>query len=364
MSTHLAIATTAKGVLEQVQLPTPTPGPGEVLIKVHFTALIPFDTYQLDMAYRVSDDSYPHVLGFAAAGEVKSVGEGVRDLKEGDRVASFNYPLSKDKAMQEYTLVARTLVAKVPDSFSLHTAASMPDNFTTAMFTIFGSPNLALPVPATFPAPSSPPNADEPILVYGAGSSSGQYMIQVFKLAGYTNILATASPRNHSYLHKLGATHCFDYRSSTLTKDILQATNGEEVVIVVDCISAKTSLQAISGVVGKRTRLALLMPVKDGDTVTNAVDSQMHFGIPSWVNSLFDGVEIIQVYTFKNQEDDFAKENFMPKILPQLLESGVIQSNPVRLLKDGSLKDRVQAGLDLLRNNKVSGEKVVIDFLA
>lgn len=84
MSTHLAIATTSKGVLEQVQLPTPTPGPGEVLIKVNYTALIPFDTYQIDRAYVVAE--YPHVLGFASAGTVKAVGEGVSDLKEGDRV--------------------------------------------------------------------------------------------------------------------------------------------------------------------------------------------------------------------------------------------------------------------------------------
>ena len=84
MSHHFAIATTAKGVLEQVQLPTPQPGPGNVLIKVHYAALIPFDTYQLDRGYLVSD--YPHVLSIASAGVVKAVGEGVTDLKEGDKV--------------------------------------------------------------------------------------------------------------------------------------------------------------------------------------------------------------------------------------------------------------------------------------
>ena len=84
MTSHFAIATTAKGVLEQIQLPTPTPGPGEVLIKVHYAALIPFDTYQLDRGYVVNE--YPHVLAFAGAGEVKAVGEGVVDLKEGDKV--------------------------------------------------------------------------------------------------------------------------------------------------------------------------------------------------------------------------------------------------------------------------------------
>jgi hypothetical protein len=50
----------------------------------------------------------------------------------------------------------------------------------------------------------------------------------------------------------------------------------------------------------------------------------------------------------------------MPKILPQLLASGIIQPNRVRLLDQGTFKERVATGLELLRNNKVSGEKVVV----
>lgn len=50
----------------------------------------------------------------------------------------------------------------------------------------------------------------------------------------------------------------------------------------------------------------------------------------------------------------------MPKILPQLLETRVIQPNRVRLLNEGTFKERVEKALDLFRNNKISGEKVVI----
>ncbi len=51
----------------------------------------------------------------------------------------------------------------------------------------------------------------------------------------------------------------------------------------------------------------------------------------------------------------------MQKILPPLLESGIILPSKIRLLDEsfGSLKERVAAGLDLLRNNKISGENVV-----
>jgi hypothetical protein len=45
-----------------------------------------------------------------------------------------------------------------------------------------------------------------------------------------------------------------------------------------------------------------------------------------------------------------------------LLESGYIKPSRVRLINTGTFKDRVNHGLDLLRNNKVSGEKVVVEI--
>lgn len=56
------------------------------------------------------------------------------------------------------------------------------------------------------------------------------------------------------------------------------------------------------------------------------------------------------------------KDNLMTRILPTLLETKIIQPTKIRLLDEsyGSLKDRVEVGLDLLRNNKVSGEKVIV----
>ena len=50
----------------------------------------------------------------------------------------------------------------------------------------------------------------------------------------------------------------------------------------------------------------------------------------------------------------------MPKILPELLQSEYIKPIRVRLVDQGTFKENVTTALDLLRNNKISGEKVVI----
>ena len=52
----------------------------------------------------------------------------------------------------------------------------------------------------------------------------------------------------------------------------------------------------------------------------------------------------------------------MPNILPQLLEKGLIQPNPLRVFSEGPVLGRVCAAFDLFRENKVRGEKIVIQL--
>lgn len=50
----------------------------------------------------------------------------------------------------------------------------------------------------------------------------------------------------------------------------------------------------------------------------------------------------------------------MPDVLPELLAAGLIKPCRVRLFDKGPIVDRIKEGLGLLRDNKVSGEKVVV----
>lgn len=84
--THRAIATLAKGVIQEMQVSTEPPGPSEVLIKVEYSSLIAFDNYIAEFGFHVAE--YPLVLGFAMAGTIAGVGGEVRDLAIGDRVGN------------------------------------------------------------------------------------------------------------------------------------------------------------------------------------------------------------------------------------------------------------------------------------
>jgi len=241
----------------------------------------------------------------------------------------------------------------------LDAAATIPDNYVTAFHTLFQSNNLGLPRPDSFPPSSPPPLANEPILVYGGGSIAGQYTIQLLRAAGYKNIIATASQRHHGYLKSLGATHTFDYSSPSLVEDIGKLAG--KIKYALGAIAVEAALSIVSKLTSEDAHVAILLPIKIGDNVRVEGDaSSMYFEIPEGKNPFPKTVKLASVRTFLYQEDEWQKENVMPTLLPALLKAGLVEPTRVRLLDKGTLKERVAVGLDLLRNNKVSGEKVIV----
>lgn len=163
---------------------------------------------------------------------------------------------------------------QIPDSLPLAEASTIPDNFVTAFYTLFNQ--LGLPHPTSFPALVSPPLAETPILIYGAGSTAGIYAVQLLNLAGYKRVIVTASKKHHEYLHSLGATHTFDYSSPTLVEDVGKAVGGDgKVLLAVDCITAESTLKLLSSIVSPLGKVALLLPIKEGGTVTNNHDQAL-----------------------------------------------------------------------------------------
>ncbi|KAH7922794.1 GroES-like protein [Leucogyrophana mollusca] len=357
MSTHTAIATTSKGVVDAIQVETERPPPGHVLVKVSYSAIGPLDTYMAVQGLFVQD--YPTLLGFNVSGTVAETGSGVEGLVVGDRVAGFGLQSSNSKGMQQYTILPRTTCIKIPDSLSLEEAATIPDNFITAFYTLFDC--LGLPLP-TFPVSAPPQRADTPILIYGAGATSGQYTIQLLALAGYNRIIATASPKHHEYLRSLGAHHTIDYRSPGLEEEILLAA-GESIDLAVDCISAEETLAKISKVMSANSSVALLLPVKEGNSFSASEGRQLWMELPPDRNPFAPTVKPIEVRTLLYETNEYMRDNLMLKILPFLLDEGIIKPNRVHLFDQGSLKERVEAALGFVHSGKVSGEKAIVKIL-
>jgi NADPH2:quinone reductase len=100
-----------------VERPTPSPGPGEVLIKAEAIGVNFVDTYFRSGAY---PHKLPLVLGAEVGGTVEALGDGVTALRVGDRVATADAV----GAYAEYCVAPANVVASVPDGVSTDVAAA------------------------------------------------------------------------------------------------------------------------------------------------------------------------------------------------------------------------------------------------
>jgi len=94
-------------VLQVDEIPTPTPGPGQVLVRLRAVGVNFIDTYHRTGLYRIS---LPFIPGQEGAGEVAAVGPGVTEFREGDRVAYAGVSGS----YAEYNVVPADRLVKLP----------------------------------------------------------------------------------------------------------------------------------------------------------------------------------------------------------------------------------------------------------
>jgi NADPH:quinone reductase-like Zn-dependent oxidoreductase len=168
------------------------PGKGEVLVKNHAVTINPIDWKMQDLGFLVR--SWPTILGGDLAGEVVEVGEGVTNIKKGQRVLA--HPLSlmtgkaKNAGFHNYTVVMAVGTSPIPDDMKFEEAAVLPLSVSTASAGLFQDDFLNLPLPTT-----SPKKPGKVLLVWGGSSSVGSQVIQL-AIASGNDVIATASKRN------------------------------------------------------------------------------------------------------------------------------------------------------------------------
>lgn len=244
-----------------IDAPVYTPVDGEVVIHVKWTASSPVDLHSSDGGAMISN--YPHLSGGGgSAGTIAAIGTGdVKGLQVGDNVTSFAWRGGKEANHQEYMTVPSYLVSKIPQGMSLEEAVTVPVNLVSAMHAVTKDLQLELPWPLE--KNWKPKNAETPILIWGAGSSVGIYLLQVLRHWRYTNVLAVASGKHQEYLLRLGARAVFDYRQTNVIQTIndYQAQHGS-ISHVIDCIgSLEGTMKPLTNVAQPGSTVAIMMPI-------------------------------------------------------------------------------------------------------
>ncbi|KAJ7917197.1 hypothetical protein B0H13DRAFT_1995632, partial [Mycena leptocephala] len=143
-------------------------------------------------------------IGADIVGVVDEVGEGVDGFAKGDEVLAA----AIEGGFQQYcTLPAATLIRK-PKNTSFDEAATFPITFPTAAVGLFAAAPIGLGLNPSYSWDK--PQQGESGLVIGAGTSTGQFAVQLMKFLGFTRIVVYASKVHFEYLKELGATECID----------------------------------------------------------------------------------------------------------------------------------------------------------
>ena len=233
-------------VLEVQERPDPPVGPGQVRVAVK-AAGINFADLMARSGVYPDAPSPPSVIGYEAAGEVESVGDGVDDVAPGDRVIVG----TRFGGYAEMIAVDEDQILPLPDSLSFEQGAAVVVNYATAYAGLVMMGGL---------------REGDRMLIHSAAGGVGIAALQIARGIGAV-IFGTASAGKHDAIREQGCDHPIDYRSLDFAEEVMRITGGDGVDVVMDAIGP-TSFKQSYRVLRQGGRLIMfgLAEVQTGDT--------------------------------------------------------------------------------------------------
>lgn len=214
----LAVEITKPGgpaVLQPTRRPRPEPKAGEILIKVAAAGVNRPDVLQRSGVYPPPPGA-SDLPGLEVAGIVAAAGAGAR-FNAGDTVCA----LANGGGYAEYCVVPSAQALPLPGSLDPIAAATLPETFFTVWTNLFERAHLA---------------AGERLLVHGGSSGIGTTAIQLARHRGVRVYATAGSTAKCTACRDLGASGAFNYRDGDFAEDLLAATEGEGVDVVLDMV--------------------------------------------------------------------------------------------------------------------------------
>ncbi|GED31173.1 NAD(P)H-quinone oxidoreductase [Brevibacillus centrosporus] len=211
------------------EVPIPTPGEGELLVRVKAGAINRTDI----LARKGGGSAYKKAtnrLGVEMAGVVEEVGKQAGAWQAGDKVMGL-----VSGSYAEYVVIPADRAMRIPDNLSYIEAAAIPEVFLTAYQTLYWIGKL---------------QEGETVLIHAGASGVGTAAIQLAKQVSKANVIVTAgSAEKLAYCKELGADHVIDYKRAAFEQEVERITDGKGANLILDFIGAaywKKNIQSAS----------------------------------------------------------------------------------------------------------------------
>jgi NADPH2:quinone reductase len=210
------------------EIDAPKPGAGEVAIDVKAAGLN-FPDVLLSYGKYQFKPAPPFILGGEAAGVVSAVGEGVKSLRVGDRVATWLI----HGAFAETICVPELSTVKLPDSVGFEVGAATLLTYATTYHALIDRAAL---------------QSGETLLVLGAAGGVGTAAVELGKLLGARVIAAASTDEKVAFCKEHGADEGITYGREDLKDRTKTLTNGAGVNVVYDPVGGALSEAALRSI--------------------------------------------------------------------------------------------------------------------
>ncbi|RVD83856.1 uncharacterized protein DFL_005630 [Arthrobotrys flagrans] len=318
-----------------VEVPKPTPGPNNILIKVAVTGTNPKDWKYItaEKGFNSGDD---------IAGTVDAVGDNVASFRPGDRVAAFHVMLTENGSFAEYAIAPATTTFHIPSSLSFEDAATIPLVAYTAAIALYQELRL--------PAPWSRPSGESiPFVVYAGSTSVGLTALKLARLSGLSPLITIAGGSKDVIEKDNLADVIIDYRNNpNIAEDIKKALNGKELLHAFDAFSEHPSAEPLAANLSPKGKLVGILQYKqelpNGHKLKFAYVGSGHKVYPP----------------LNTEEESKADQDFVQvfsSYLEKVLKEGRFKTHPVEVLVGGL--NGIPEGLNKLKEQKVKARKLV-----
>jgi len=200
------------------EVPDVACGPAEVLVDIKASAVNRADLLQAMGAYPPPAGE-SEIIGLEMAGVVAAVGEAAEGWRVGDRVLG----LLPGGGYAARVAVHPQMLLRLPDSWSFTDGAAIPEVWLTAFSNLFLEGSL---------------QSGETVLLHAGASGVGTAGIQMAREAGADVYVTAGSQTKLEACRELGASLAIDYKTQDFFEEVMNATDGKGVDLILDPVGA------------------------------------------------------------------------------------------------------------------------------
>jgi NADPH:quinone reductase len=239
-------------VLKLEDAPDPTAGPGQVVVRIEAAGVNPVETYIRKGMY-ARKPPLPYTPGADGAGTIVAIGPDVEACSPADRVYITGTTAGAFGSYAELAACDLAQVHPLPPQVSFAQGAAIGIPYGTAYRALFHR------------AQAKP---GETVLVHGGSGGVGSAAIQLARAAGMVVLATAGTDAGIELCRREGATQVFNHRTPDYAQQILAATGGRGVDVVLEML-ANVNLNTDLGLLAFRGRVVVI-----GNRGTTEIDAR------------------------------------------------------------------------------------------